>query len=249
MTIGNSQWTELDTTVAPQLVRNAPLLTLFLKLDPGAAGPMLPSGVRLHPNARLVLNRWEQGDPNETTGFGEWGAMSVSYFAVETAGPTGCTADGALQFPGRAWLHHWCSSPAARNYALQASGLHIDAGATRLQVTAGDVAVRLHVGTRECVRASARISSNVTSTRSGHSLYYASRSRGGIKETAVFSVPWIADELDVEAAQVAIDFPQSHPIFALLGDAAPTVVAASFRRIAEDIAAGLATRDPKAALG
>ena len=105
-----------DLPTRAQIIRNAPLLTFLLSGASSTLRQCLPSPLSLHPGARIALNMWFLPDAQEMTGFGEPGPMGITYLAAEVAGEEGASADGAMRFPGRCWLEHWSSSPAARRY-------------------------------------------------------------------------------------------------------------------------------------
>jgi len=107
-------------TVAPQIIHDAPLLTIVLPSKPGRLRARIPNPLRPHPAGRLILNMWALSDPRQTTGFGAPGPVGVSYLAAEVVGAEGASNDGAVTFPGRAWLEHWSSSEAARAYGVRA---------------------------------------------------------------------------------------------------------------------------------
>jgi len=221
-----------DRPIRPELIRNANLLTVFLEADPAAVGARLPSGLSPRPDGRVVLNVWSHDDPNQMTGFGGLGPMSVCYLAVEVAGQDGASADGSVHFPGRFWVHHWSSSDRARAYALAASGLLISPGETTVEIVDDRFIARLVVDGRTQIAASARIGRQMLGTMSGYSIYYAERDNGeGGAEVAQFEVPWVSDAFDAESASVEFLFEDGAAPWRLVGNRQPTVLGVSYRRI------------------
>jgi hypothetical protein len=221
-----------DLPIPPQLVRNAKLLTLFLEADPTRVGAMLPDGLSLRADSRIVLNMWSHSDPNETSGFGGFGPMSVSYLAVEVGGAEGCSADGLSPFPGRYWLHHWSSFGPARDYARTVSGLDIMPGETLAGVEGDRFLAQLSNEGRRVISASAHVGREKQRTLSGHSIYYAQRiaAAGGF-EVAKFAIPWVADAFDAHSAEVEFSFPNDKLSASLFGVRRPVVVGVAFRSI------------------
>jgi hypothetical protein len=221
-----------DLPIPPQLVRNAQLLTVFLEADPTLVGAMLPNALSLRSDSRIVLNMWSHSDPNETTGFGGFGPMSVSYLAVEVAGEEGSSSDGLTPFPGRYWLHHWSSFGPARDYAHATSGLDIMPGKTLARVEDDRFAAQLSIDGRPVISASARIGREKLRTVSGHSVYYAQRiaAAGGF-EVAKFVIPWVADAFEAHSADVEFSFPNDKLSASLFRNRRPVVGGVNFRSI------------------
>lgn len=221
-----------DRPVRPELVRNARLLTVFLEADPAVAGALLPKGLTPLPDGRIVLNMWSHDDPNEITGFGGFGPMSVSYLAVEVAGREGASADGAIRFPGRFWVHHWSSFDRARDYAAAASGLRIRPGETAVRIDNNQFMAELVVDGRRQIMASAQIGEELLGTMSGHSIYYAERiAADGSSEVAQFEIPWVSDAFEAKSAVVEFSFGDGSPEWRLVGHSQPTVLGVMYRRI------------------
>jgi len=221
-----------DLPLPPQVVRNAPLLTIFLEVDPAIVSGLLPRSLALRPDSRLVLNMWSHSDPNENSGFGSFGKMSVSYLAVEVAGEEGSSADGSTRFPGRYWLYHWSDFGSVRDYARAASGLEIMPGETFVRIDSARLSAGLSIDGTPAITASARVGREKQRTISGRSVYYAQRARsGGGVEVARFEIPWVSDAFDASAAEVEFSFPRNTPPAALFGNHGPLVVGVNFRSI------------------
>lgn len=221
-----------DLAIRPQIIRNAPLLTFFLAGDPHALGRHVPLPLSPHPDARIVLNMWSLPDPKEMTGFGEPGPMGITYLAAEVLGEEGASADGTLHFPGRFWLEHWSSSPAARRYAHHASGLEIRPGDTHLEYQGDVVTATLRLADQTVVTAQARLGRDRLRTISGHSIYYAERGAvAGEREVARFEVPWVSDAFAADGAVVDFAFPDGEAALRFVANGRQPVTAVSFRRI------------------
>jgi hypothetical protein len=221
-----------DSPVRPELVRNAQLLTVFLEVDQAVVRALLPEGLAPRPDSRIILNMWSHQSSDEITGFGGFGPMSVSYLAVEVAGQEGSSADGSVRFPGRLWVHHWCSFDRVRDYASAASGLRICPGMTNVQIKGGRFFAQLTVGGRVAITASAQIGNERLRTMSGHSIYYAERlSANGRAEVAQFEVPWVSDVFNAELGAAEFSFEEGAPEWQLIGHRHPTVLGVAYRRI------------------
>ncbi|MGN6584816.1 MAG: hypothetical protein ACTHJV_14045 [Rhizobiaceae bacterium] len=219
-------------TVAPQIIHDAPLLTIVLSSKPERLHARIPSPLRPHPDGRLILNMWALSDPRQTTGFGAPGPVGVSYLAAEVAGPEGASNDGAVRFPGRVWLEHWSSSEAARAYARAASGLEINAGETEHRVEGDRLTACLRLDGRIVIEARARVGTQKLGLRAGHSVYYGERTAGdGGREVARFDVPWVAEGFPADDPEVAFDFEPNAGATELVDNGAQTVIAVSFRRM------------------
>lgn len=219
-------------SVAPQIIHDAPLLTIVLSSKPERLRARVPSPLRPHPDGRLILNMWALSDPCQTTGFGAPGPVGVSYLAAEVAGPEGASNDGTVTFPGRVWLEHWNSSEAARAYARVASGLEIDAGETELRIEDNQLTARLRLDGRIVIEARARIGMQKLGLRAGHSVYYGERHAGGGRsEVARFDVPWVAEGFPADEPEVAFDFEPNTGAADLVENGSQAVIAASFRRM------------------
>lgn len=217
-------------SVAPQIIHDAPLLTVVLSPKSERVRARIPRPLEPHPGGRLILNMWELADPNQTTEFGAPGPVGVSYLAAEVAGPEGATSDGALKFPGRVWLEHWISSSAVRAYAHAASGLEINPGETALQIDDDWLTARLNLDGKTVIEARARVGREKLALRSGHSVYYSERraSDGG-RELTRFDVPWVAESFAASDPEVIFDFKPGTGAADLVDNGAQTVVAVSFR--------------------
>ena len=221
-----------DRPIRPEIVRDAPLLTLFLSGDAERLRRRIPGGLTLHAGTRLILNTWFLPNPDQMTGFGAPGPMGVTYLAAETGGEEGATSDGSLHFPGRVWLEHRSSSAASRRYALEASGLKIREGETSSRLEGDFLRASLHVDDRPVVAVSARIGLGKQATASGHSIYYAERdAAGGGRELARYEVPWISDAYSAQDAVVDFTFPDEDPALSFVSNGPQVVEAVSFRRI------------------
>jgi hypothetical protein len=218
--------------IRPQLIRNAPLISFFLKGDPDKIRPLIPSPLSAHPSGRIVLNMWSQTDPNQTTGFGGLGAMNVTYLAAEVTGEEGTSADGSVRFPGRYWLQHWSNYAPAREYGRVVSGLDIMAGETEFVWDGPRLRARFSLDGRLAISAQVRAPDVSDRTVSGHSIYYAQRNcPAGGAEVAQFVVPWISDVLAADDAKVEFAFPDASPVLSLLNNGLQTVEAVTLRRI------------------
>jgi len=220
-----------DLRLRPEIIRNAPLLTFFLSCDRDRLSRRIPYPLSPHARARLILNMWFLANPEETTGFGATGPMGVSYLAAEVAGPEGASSDGSVRFPGRLWLEHWSSSPAARRYAQEASGLHIRLGDTEMSLDGDILKATLHIGNHLSISVKARIGSEKRATLSGHSIYYAERDApGGGREIAHFEIPWISDAYSADEPAVEFAFPADDDALSFVANGPQTVEAVVFRR-------------------
>lgn len=219
-------------TVAPQIIHDAPLLTIVLSSKSERLRARIPDPLRPHPDGRLILNMWALSDPRQTTGFGAPGPVGVSYLAAEVAGPEGASNDGAVRFPGRVWLEHWSSSEAARAYARAASGLEINAGETEFHIEDNRLTARLRLDGRMVIEARARIGTQELGLRAGHSVYYGERAGGdGGRQVARFDVPWIAEGFSADNPEVVFDFEPGTGAADLVDNGAQAVIAVSFRRM------------------
>jgi hypothetical protein len=219
-----------DLPIAPQIVRNVPLLTFFLPASSGI-GAEIPEPLSPHRQARLILNMWFLSDAQQMTGFGAPGPMGVAYLAAEVAGEEGGSADGTNHFPARFWLRHWSSSPAARAYADQASGLLIEPGDVVASTIDGVMNIELKLQGRSVVKASARIGDRSIGTASGHSIYYAERDGTDGREVARFQVPWVSDAYTAQDPSVKFSFPDDPASPSYVSNGPQAIAAVSFRRI------------------
>jgi hypothetical protein len=220
-----------ECRVRPELIRDANLLTIFLEADSAVIDARLPTALKARSRGRIVLNMWSHEDPNELTGFGGFGPMSVSYLAAEVTGAEGATADGLTHYPGRFWLHHWSSFDRARDYA-GACGLQISPGETRVRIDDNKFIAQLLVDGRLEISASARVGNDVLRTLSGHSIYYAERAAADSgTEVALFEIPWVTDVFDASSATVEFLFEEDTAPLRLLGHRHPKVLDVAFRRI------------------
>ena len=220
-----------DLKIEQQIIRNAPLLSFYLKVNADVMTDRIPKPLAIHPSARLVLNMWFLEDPWQTTGFGSPEPTGITYLAAEVTGPEGHTSDGENRFPGRYWLHHWGNSAAARAYARRASGLAIDSGETLVQTDGSSVDARLSIDGRQVVTADALISCDPGATRSGYSVYYGDRTSNGEREIARFQIPWVADAHTVKDAHVEFSFDSGSPLLGLVNNGPQQIEFASFRRM------------------
>jgi hypothetical protein len=76
-------------TVVPQIIHDAPLLTVVLPSKSERLRARILDPLRPHPDGRLILNMWALSDPRQTTGFGAPGPIGVSYLAAEATGSEG----------------------------------------------------------------------------------------------------------------------------------------------------------------
>jgi hypothetical protein len=218
--------------VAPQIIHDAPLLTVVLQSKHERLHSRIPNPLSPHPGGRLILNMWALSDPRQTTGFGAPGPIGVSYLAAEVAGPEGASSDGAISFPGRVWLEHWSSSKAARAYARAASGLEINPGETELRIEDNRLTARLRLDGRIVIEARVRVGTQKLGLRAGHSVYYCERRAGdGNREVARFDVPWIAEGFPADEPEVVFDFAPNTGAADLVDNGAQKVIAVSFRRM------------------
>jgi hypothetical protein len=230
--MGNPGRLFADLPVRPQIIRNAPLLTFFLKGDVDRLRTRLPPPLRPHERARLVLNMWFLAEPYESTGFGSPGPLGVTYLAAEVSGEEGASADGSARFPGRFWLEHWNSSSKARQYAYEASGLHMRPGHTLMTREHDVLSTQLRLGRKMAIAAHARIGSNRIGTSSGYSIYYAERKApSGGREVARLDVPWIADAYSASDAAVEFSFSNDDPSLTFVANGPQSIEAVSFRRM------------------
>lgn len=219
-------------SVAPQIIHDAPLLTIVLSSKPERLRARVPSPLRPHPDGRLILNMWALSDPCQTTGFGAPGPVGVSYLAAEVAGPEGASNDGTVTFPGRVWLEHWNSSETVRAYARAASGLEIGVGETELRIEGDRLTARLRLDGRIVIEARARIGTEKLGLRAGHSVYYGEHAAGDRgREVARFDVPWVAEGFPADEPEVVFDFEPNTGAADLADNGVQTVIAASFRRM------------------
>jgi hypothetical protein len=220
-----------DLRLAPQIVRNVPLLTFFLSGDADRVSRRIPRPLSPLAGAKLVLNTWFLADPQEMTGFGAPSPMGVTYLAAEVAGPEGASSDRSVHFPGRLWLEHWNSSPAARRYAKEASGLLMRPGETEMSLDGDILRATLRIGNHAAVSVKARIGSEKRATLSGHSIYYAERdAAGGGREVARFEIPWVSDAYSAEEPAVEFAFPACDGALSFVENGSQTVEAVAFRR-------------------
>jgi hypothetical protein len=220
-----------DLRLRPQIIRNAPLLTFFLSCDRDRLSRRIPRPLSAHARARLILNMWFLDNPDETTGFGATGQMGVSYLAAEVTGPEGASSDGSVRFPGRIWLEHWSSSPPARRYAQEASGLHIMPGETEMRREGDILKATLHIDHHLSISAMARIGSEKRATLSGHSIYYAERHAPvGGREIARFEIPWVSDAYSAKEPVVEFAFPADNKALSFVANGPQVVETVTFRR-------------------
>jgi len=221
-----------DLHVIPQILRDVPLATFYLAADPSVAS-LLPDGLSLAPDGRIVLNMWSHSDARETTGFGGLGAMGIAYFAVEVAGEGGATTDGKTKFPARCWMQHWSNYAPARAYAAKASGLIILPGQPNVTIVGDRLTGSLELEGRKVISASATVGSERLGVQSGFSVYHAQRvGQDGSAEVARYDVPWVGDSYSAENPAVTLSFGvEDHPAYALFGGRAPTVLGVTFRRM------------------
>lgn len=213
-----------------QIVRNAPLLTFFLPVERTLVARWLPSTLKLHSKARLVLNMWSIDSASESTGFGTPGPLGVSYLAVEVAGDEGMSLDGAFRFPGRLWLRHWSSHDADRAYAKQIGDLDVRPGDTKVRIDGDRVEATLNLDGALAVRASARLCDTGSAPRSGYSVYYGMAATPPHKVTR-FDIPWISEGRPLEHPSVEFFFGTNEIAAPVVEDGQQAVSEAFFRRM------------------
>jgi hypothetical protein len=218
--------------VRPQIIRNAPMLIVSFKGDPKTVREHLPSGLEPHPDGRLLLNLWAHTDPDQNSGFGGYGPMTVGYIAIEVAGHDGSSARGDQRWPARYFAFHWLGSELARSYAREASGLETDFALTTWEKDSDKVVATLIIRGEPAATIRATVGDRILRTGSGHSNYFAVRnSEDGGRDLIKLSIPSVGDVYDAKADAVRFSFPRGAPALTLVANGPVEPLSVSYRSL------------------
>lgn len=203
---------ESEVLPAPQLVTNAWMFMAAFKADPDVLKSMLPKGLEMHPDNRVVINMYTVPDAKETSGLG---AYTLTYLAIELKDQDSYVMGSSEGYPGRYFIFYFNSSSKMRDFTSKA-GIPAQEGHTTTVVKDGKLTATLTVKGKTLIQSTADVGDELGNFGGGHLNYFGQKQveKDGKKISQVmkYPIPWNGGSVKTENAKIVFKAPKGHPL-------------------------------------
>jgi len=208
----NSFSEEPEVLPAPQLVTNAWMFMAAFKADPDVLKSMLPEGLEMHPENRVVLNMYTVPDTKETSGLGDY---TLTYLAIELKDQNSYVLGSTDGYPGRYFIYYFNSSPKMRDFTSKA-GIPARKGHTTTVVKDGKLTATLTVDGKTMIQSTADVGDELANFGGGHLNYFGLKNieKDGrkINQVMKYPIPWNGGSVKTENTKIFFKAPKGHPL-------------------------------------
>jgi len=203
-----------DDLPAPQLVTNAWMFIAAYKANPKALKELLPSGLKPHPEGRVVINMYTVPKADQTSGFGSY---TLTYLTVELEGHDSYTMNSEIKYPGRYFVYYFNSSPAMRDFVKKV-GIPAEKGKTITKVSkGGKLKAKLMVGGKPFIVAKVDVGKKLEPTPGGHLNYFglipAQQGNHNKNQVVKYPIPFVGRVVETTNARIKFKVSKKHPLW------------------------------------